>query len=90
MIRTHTFRGKKWKIIPAESQAGGICESPCSLDKEMVIPVEGTTRFDLDTVIHESLHASLWLLSEETVEETATDIARLLWRLGWRNEGETQ
>jgi hypothetical protein len=38
----------------------------------------------LDTVIHEALHASLPLLDETAVHETANDLSRLLWRLGYR------
>ena len=41
-------------------------------------------RKSLDTVIHELLHAAEWNMSEEWVTSTADDIARVLWRLGWR------
>jgi len=36
----------------------------------------------------ESLHACTEL-DEDAVDETAADISRLLWRLGWRNGGES-
>ena len=36
----------------------------------------------LDTYIHEAMHCCLWDTSEEAVHESATDIARFLWRLG--------
>jgi hypothetical protein len=38
----------------------------------------------MDTIIHEALHASLPLLDETAVHETANDLSRLLWRLGYR------
>jgi hypothetical protein len=38
----------------------------------------------LDTIIHEALHASLPLLDEAAVHATANDLSRLLWRLGYR------
>ena len=38
----------------------------------------------LDTVIHEALHAARPELDEAAVHETANDISRLLWRLGYR------
>lgn len=38
----------------------------------------------LDVIIHEGLHASRPELAEEAVTETASDIARLLWKVGYR------
>ena len=38
----------------------------------------------MDTTIHEALHALLPFADEECVTKTATDLARLLWRLGYR------
>ena len=38
----------------------------------------------LDTVIHEALHAVRPELDEDAVARTATDIAHLLWKLGYR------
>jgi hypothetical protein len=56
----------------------------CDYDKKTLhIPKEGTKMTDLDTIIHEALHACTEL-DEDAVDESATSIARLLWRLGWR------
>ena len=38
----------------------------------------------LDTIIHESLHACFPDATEEDVTTSASDIARLLWQLGYR------
>lgn len=38
----------------------------------------------MDTIIHEALHCIRPELDEQAVADTATDIARLLWRLGYR------
>ncbi len=39
----------------------------------------------LDTICHEcGLHANFPFLKEEVVEQAASDLARLLWRLGYR------
>lgn len=38
----------------------------------------------LDSVVHEILHAALWDLDEEAVEETANAISSALIRLGYR------
>ena len=38
----------------------------------------------LSTLLHECLHASNWNKLEKVVDRTATDIGKLLWRLGYR------
>lgn len=38
----------------------------------------------LEVVIHELLHGCHWDLDEAAIEETAEDIARVLYRLGYR------
>jgi hypothetical protein len=40
----------------------------------------------LDAAVHEALHACFCELREDTVNRAATDIARWLWRLGYRKE----
>lgn len=91
-MKAHKFRGKRWRIAEAVSgdtlpmgSMKGYCEGPPSApDREMMIPVSGESREDLETIIHESLHACMWDQSEDAVDETSIDIARLLWRLKWR------
>lgn len=39
---------------------------------------------ELDTVVHEVLHAAYPDLEEIAVGETGAAIAKVLWRLGWR------
>jgi len=89
---THIFREKRWKVLPVSrnrKKSKGDCEAPHMPNKQIRIPMTGDTRSDLDTIIHEGLHACLWDLDDEAVQFTAHDIARLLWRLGWRKtEGE--
>lgn len=41
----------------------------------------------LTIIIHEILHAADWSKEEWWVEQAATDIARILWRLGYRRPG---
>jgi hypothetical protein len=40
----------------------------------------------LDSIIHEALHAARPELDETAVHQTANDISRLLWKLGYRRE----
>ena len=84
-MKTATFRNKRYTVVMKKetAEAMGCCDAPNSPDKQIVIP-KGTRLIDLDTSIHEALHACLWDLDEEAVEETAEDIARFLWRLGYR------
>lgn len=41
-------------------------------------------RLELDTLIHEVTHASFPDAAEEHVHEAASDLARILWELGYR------
>ena len=41
---------------------------------------------ELEIWLHECGHAGDWRASEEHVSEWARDVARLLWRLGWRRQ----
>ena len=86
-IRTHTFRGHRWRVVDnvdlEQGMFGECVEGPCLDLRYIAIPIDGDQLHELDTVIHEALHACTEL-DECAVEESATDIARLLWRLGWR------
>ena len=44
----------------------------------------------LDVTLHELLHAASDTLSEEFVEQAATDISRVLVRLGWSRRTEKE
>ena len=85
-VRSHTFRGKRWRILPSTRNTIGICENQHTKNKSMRIPINGDTVGELGVIIHESLHACLWDLDEDSTIDTADDIARLLVRLGWRKE----
>lgn len=91
-VKSATFRGKKFDVYLVQKLCG-LAESNEPDDDEMIkssitISEDQTPLQFLDTTIHESLHACLWRLSEEDVTQTATDIARLLWRMGYRRKQE--
>lgn len=90
-VRTHKFRGHVWRLgrVRSVGERGG-CEGPHVPGKEIDIPVNGGRLTDLDTCIHEALHACFWDMAEEAVSEAASDIARLLWRLNWRKVNDGQ
>ena len=82
---THVFRGRRYIVSSTKPRRiRGWCDDPINQDKTVNIPVEGHSKDNLITIIHEGLHACLWDTSEDAVEETSDSIADLLWRLGWR------
>lgn len=86
-----TILGKRWKfrwVTRSEMpKAWGTCDAPDQPGKEIRIRKGQSEIDELDTVIHEVLHASDWHKSEEWVAEVAEDLARILIKLGWRRHG---
>ena len=95
MVRTHKFSSGVFKIHHEEIH--GLCCYPDAdgMEKSITISpkVRGMKR--LDTIIHESLHAEFPTLrkrlfskrvadEEEWVDAAASNISRLLWRMGYR------
>ena len=56
----------------------GECSHPESNKREILISnrLEGEELVEI--IIHEMLHASMWIVSEETVDQTAKDISQAL------------
>lgn len=83
-IKTHTFDGKQYRIIL------GDLDGNCDTDDYLWLIIERdlSKRIGLETAIHEALHACDWSTKEDKVEIIAHDIARFLWRLGFRREVE--
>lgn len=81
------IRGRRYKLAfrsLSRSKWLGRCDSPCEPNKQIVVDQNLSGELLLDTLVHELLHAACWDLAEETVEEAASDIASVLWRLGYR------
>lgn len=59
----------------------------CDYTKHILRILRGQTEAErLDTVVHEALHAACPFLDEHAVNQAATDIAGLLWKMGYRRE----
>ena len=87
-VKTHTFRGNKFEIDYG-STFDGLCENPKGEKKPQIrVSCEPFTKKELETLIHEALHACVFAKSEDVVEETARDLFRFLWRLGYRRLDE--
>jgi hypothetical protein len=86
-----TIRGKRFSLRWVTrltdgkgNQLAGDCDAPHTPSKTIRIVKGQTEHAEFDVLIHEMLHAGLWDIKEDAVEQLATDIARTLWRLGWR------
>lgn len=76
-----------WELCVVPNLANdGDCDAPDVPGKKIRVDSRTRGRARLETYIHEMLHASCWVLTDEAVEQTAHDIARALWRLGYRGE----
>lgn len=91
--------GKHWKIkfealgrYRADGKkVDGLCSDPNEKDKTIWIDSRLKGEEELDTLIHEMLHAcDLWRTCEEHVTQQASDMARALWRLGYRRKSKEQ
>lgn len=81
--------GKRYRLRFKKLSSGvlGECDDPMKSGKEIRIAQGIGEKETLDVIIHEALHAADWHKGEPWVEEVATDLARLLWRLGYRRKG---
>jgi hypothetical protein len=77
------LRGKYYtlKFAKLKPPLMGLCNWD---EKTISIADRLSGEIELDTIIHELLHACQPDLAEETVTDTATDLARVLFRLGYR------
>jgi hypothetical protein len=68
----------------------GTCDHPKTVGKTIQIldNKKISSKRKLEVCIHEVLHAALWDLSEEAVDETSKSIADILWRLSYRQMEE--
>jgi len=82
-VRTHTFNGRKYKISVNEGGLDGLCDT-YDKGRELIICADLATRNGLITALHESLHASRWTSTEDTVDRVSREIGAFLWRLGYR------
>jgi len=62
----------------------GSCDPPGTRGKAIRIHPRAKGLRELDTIIHEALHALDFDEPERVVARKASDIARLLWNMGYR------
>lgn len=85
------IRGVDYTIMTKRMKRfDGLCDHPTTPGREIWIHSSLKAEDMLDTIIHELLHAALPDLKEETVLEIGTDMARVLWDLGYRAEWDEE
>lgn len=83
------IRGKSYQLqfVPKiEQDARGMCDAPTAIGKRIRVLERLRGQDRLSVLIHELLHACYWDMDEEAIHHPAEDIARILWRLGYRAE----
>jgi hypothetical protein len=79
--------GRVWRLLWVKRlgrNTAGECESPDTPKKVIRILKDLEPENELRLVLHECLHACAWWLDEEWIDSASRDLARVLWRLGWR------
>lgn len=66
----------------------GSCDSPDTKSKKIRVRNNLKEQEKLEIEIHEFLHAADWYKDEEWVRDTAHDLAKMLWRIGYRDTPE--
>ncbi len=90
-----TILGKRWELKFVDGRkmpdALGACEPPDSPRKEIRVRQNLRGKLQLDTLIHEMLHAADWSKDEhDWITPVAADIASVLWKLGYRRKGHDE
>lgn len=62
----------------------GSCSNPELPKRKILIDKTLKDRRLLAVLLHEFMHGLLFMLDEETVENGSTDMAKILWKLGYR------
>ena len=86
---THKFSTGEYKIYMDEIE--GLCTFPDSdcnekAERSITISPKLKGRRKLDVIIHESLHAEDPNATEGWVDTAASNIASLVWKLGFREK----
>jgi hypothetical protein len=85
-VQTVMMRGKRYKlrVVPNLPGRWGDCSPPSLPNRTIRIVAAAKDQRELETLVHEFLHACYDDLDEAPVEQGARDIARALWRMGYR------
>ena len=85
-VRTITVNGKRWRLMYSGhigNDKDGYCTPPNEPGRTIAIRSTLTGQNRLEVELHEMIHAAMWSLDEEFVEQMAKDLARNLTRIGY-------
>jgi hypothetical protein len=84
-IRAHRFRNNRYKVeVKKLKDRRGQCDDPTTQGKSIVIDPNQSGENLLATLLDESIHACMFDIDNEVVDVISDDIARFLWRAGYR------
>lgn len=80
-----TLGGKRYelRLVRLQNKFGDV-DSPTVPGKQIRIDSRLAGEKQLEILIHEALHALDWRADEFFIDRDARDLARLLWRFGYR------
>lgn len=82
---TVNILGRRWRLRFCRLEKNyGDCDPPGQPNKEIRISSRIGGQHELEILLHEMLHAAGWHIDEEFVGRSAADMARVLYRLGYR------
>lgn len=77
--------GRAWKLERLhQMKHWGLCDPPHRPYKKIMISTRAKAKVELDTIIHECIHAGFFDLAEDTVNEVSICVSTVLWDLGYR------
>ncbi len=81
----HNLNGNRYEIVYVDElidedkeECYGLCDAPTEPNKKIRIKRGLPSDMLLNVALHECLHGCLWCLSEDTVEQVATDLSKML------------
>lgn len=91
-FKFRNVQGIKYKVYfvkPNENYYGevhGLCDNPEEENAKIYINPYLTQKSELNTIIHEMVHAFFWDKTEKEVYKFANTVTALLYRQGWRRD----
>ncbi len=84
-IKAHRFRNNRYNIeVKNLKDHFGRCDAPDTKQKKILINPNQSGEKLLATLLDEAIHACMFDIDNDVVDEISDDIARFLWRAGYR------
>jgi hypothetical protein len=95
-LKAHCFRGKRYKIVwhkpkgckndPKNYERWAQCSPPWARGKRIMVWPKLKGFKLMHALVDEAIHACVWDLDNDAVDEISHDISKFLWRVGVRFE----